>query len=215
MGNERLPPGAGRDLDPTRASCDLDECRAALARLRGRLSSVEREQQEAFAACAALEAQVAEVGNLYIAMERLHGGTDRAEVLDAIQDIVINIIGSEELAVFELREGDRELRVARSFGVDEARLAPVPLGSGAIGRAAAERRPWIAGDGAGPPDPSHLTACVPLELNGRVMGVLAVWRLLGHKPALCDADRKVLDLLGRHAGPALYLTSLPRPPRAG
>ena len=216
MGSQRhRHVSTGRALaDPARASCELAECGMALARLRDRLAKVEREQREALDACAALEAQIAEVGNLYIALERLHGSTDRAEVLAAIQDIVINIVGSEELAVFE-RRGDGQLQAIQSFGVAEARLASVVQGRGIVGRAAAEGRPWIAGQDAAPPDQPDLTACIPLQVNGRVVGVLAVWRMLGHKRALGEPDRRVLELLGRHAGPALYLTSLPREAPAG
>jgi hypothetical protein len=31
--------------------------------------------------------------------------------------------------------------------------------------------------------------------------------MLGHKPRLEEPDRRVLELLGRHAGNALYLTA--------
>jgi hypothetical protein len=188
----------------------------ALARLRGRLAALDREHQEALAAHAVLEREVAEITGLYVALERLHGGGAREDVLAAIQDVVINIVGSEELAVFAWSDGDGLLRPVRAFGVPPHRLPPVRLGEGPVGRAAARREPFVVGDLPAPADDPDLTACVPLCFEGRLLGVVAVWRMLPHKPRLGDPDRRVLELLGRHGGPALALASLPRagPPAA-
>jgi hypothetical protein len=38
-----------------------------------------------------------------------------------------------------------------------------------------------------------------------VLGVLAIFRLLGHKPVLGDADSAMFELLSTHAGIALHL----------
>ncbi len=186
------------------------ECRAEVDRLRERLASFERER-------AVLEQQIVELGNLHVVMERLHGALDRREVLAALQDVVINVIGSEELAIFEPSEDGRELRPVQTFGVETRRLCPLALGAGPIGRAAAERKAWIVGDGPPPAEFPDLTACVPLQAGGRVAGVLAIWRMLGHKPILGDADRNVLELVARHAATALHLTSSERrrEPRGG
>jgi hypothetical protein len=73
-----------------------------------------------------------------------------------------------------------------------------------VGRAA-EGQSWIIGDDGARTEDRDLTAAVALEAAGSVVGVLAVWRLLPHKPAVEDADRHVLELLGRAGGAALYL----------
>ena len=54
----------------------------------------------------------------------------------------------------------------------------------------------------------HLTACVPLRLCGRVVGVLAMFRLLEQKPCLVDLDRELLELVSMQAAPALYCAQL-------
>jgi hypothetical protein len=164
--------------------------------------------------CATLEEQIAELGNLCVVMERIHGTLDHGEVLIAIQDLVINVIGSEELAVYALADGDRELRPVQTFGVEDRRLGPVAMGAGPIGRAAAERRSWVVGDGQPPPEYPDLTACVPLETAGHLVGVLVIWRMLNHKPVFGSRDRRVLELLVHHAAQALFLTRSPTPGRA-
>jgi GAF domain-containing protein len=51
-----------------------------------------------------------------------------------------------------------------------------------------------------------LTACVPLEVDGRGVGTLALFRLLEHKAQLEAPDIELLDLLKVHVGVALVAT---------
>lgn len=186
-------PGAGTRCDESAA-------------LREQLAAADLERSQAVQAAAELERRLDEAVNVCVALERLHGTTDRAEVLRAIQDVVINLVGSEELAIYEPSADGFELLAVQTFGVGKARMAPVRTGHGPVGRAFADGRAWVIGDERPSGDPD-LTACVPLVAEGKPVAVVAVWRLLPHKPALRDADRRVLQLLGPHGGNALYLTS--------
>jgi len=205
--------GGHRGADLAASRQELAECRAEVERLRQGLANCQREHDCARNGFSALEQQAAELGNLYVVMERLHGTLEYGEVLAAVQDVVINVIGSEELAIFEPSEDGRELFPVQSFGVEARRLEPLQVGVGPIGRAAADCKAWVIGDGPPPPEFPDLTACVPLQAGGRVVGVLAIWRMLRHKPVFGAADRNVLELLVRHAATALYLTSLRDRPR--
>jgi hypothetical protein len=188
-------------------------CCAEHTGLRELLAAAEAERRRAQAAMIDLEEKLSEAINVCVALERLHSSTDHREVLGAIQDVVINLVGSEELAIFE--PGDEgDLVAVQSCGAGEGRLAPVKLGQGAVGRAAAEGKAWVTGDAAPCTEPD-LTACVPLVAEDRVVAVLAIWKLLPHKQCLRESDRHVLELLGPHAGRALYLTARHgRPARA-
>jgi hypothetical protein len=178
---------------------------ADCAELRARLAAAEAERARAQAEVASLEEKLSEAINVCVALERLHGSTEHAEVLRAVQDVVINIIGSEELAVFEPGAGG-DLLAVQSFGVGGSRLAPVTPGHGPLGRVAAEGTPWVVGDATPSGDP-ELTACVPLLAEGRVVAIVAIWKLLPQKPGLGPADRPMLELLGAHGGRALFLTA--------
>lgn len=175
------------------------------AGLRQRLAAAEAERRKAQLAMIDLEEKLSDAINVCVALDRLHSSTDHAEVLRAIQDVVINIVGSEELAIFEPGAGG-DLVAAQSFGVGGTRVAPVTPGHGPIGRAAADGTGWVIGDGAPACDPD-LTACIPLVAEDRVVAVVAIWKLLPHKPELRPSDRQVLALLGPHAGRALFLTA--------
>jgi GAF domain-containing protein len=53
-----------------------------------------------------------------------------------------------------------------------------------------------------------MTACVPLVVDGRVTGAVAIFRLLEHKRGLEDVDSELFSLLGTQAATALYCTRL-------
>jgi hypothetical protein len=150
--------------------------------------------------------QVSELCAQVVMLQRLHSTVQHREVLAAFQEIVINLVGCDEFALFTFSEDGRALRPILSVNVDAARLGTVEPGSGPIGRAGAEGRGWTAGDGPRLPDCDGLVASVPLRAADSVVGVLAIWRLLEHKAALLASDRRLLALLSTHAGVALELT---------
>ncbi|HYR27767.1 MAG TPA: diguanylate phosphodiesterase, partial [Thermoanaerobaculia bacterium] len=145
--------------------------------------------------------QSGNLANLYVASYQLHNSVDRDAVLTAIQEIVINLIGSEQLAIYE-RRGDGPFRIAASFGFDGEALAATVGGEFAVEK---------LGEGHVFRDPAHmqpLTACVPLRIDGRDMGAILIFRLLDHKPELQPVDHELFDLLAVHASTALYCASL-------
>lgn len=208
------------DLEKKRLAAELALAREAVEhaneereRLRARLAEIEAENQRVCDEYVAIQEKSTELAQLYVALERIHGGLSRAETLAALQEIVINVVGSEELAVFE-RRGDA-LALLQSFGVDPEPWRELPVGRGAIGAAAAGRL-YVAGrDAGGPAAPGEddLTAAIPLRCGREVVGVVAIFRLLGHKPVLGETDQLLFELISTHAGVALQLRGA-REPRA-
>jgi hypothetical protein len=199
------PTPAPLDLEKRRLATDLAEARAEIerrraeeAQLRRRLAELDEEHRRLSDDYVAVEEQNSELASLFVAVERLHGSADRREVLTAVQEIVVNMVGSEELAVYH----SGGLGLAHGFGLADARPDRFPLGAGTLGRVAASGIPFVAGRGASSEDPD-LTAAIPLRSEGRVAGVLAIWRLLGHKPFLTDLDRRLFAVLEAHAGRSL------------
>ncbi len=204
------------DLEKRRLAAELALAREALDqrsreedRLREKLQEIEREHRRICDEYVVVEERNTDLASLFVALSRLHGTLDRTEVLAAIQEIVTNIVGSEELAVYELAPGSNQLDLAWSFGLDGSRRSSIRLGEGVIGRVAAEGEPFVAWDRACAEEPA-LTACIPLKVGDRVTGALAIYHLLGHKAVLGSLDRQIFDLLGTHAGTALYFTALHR-----
>lgn len=188
------------------ARLEAQQLRQREERLREALGRVEEENRGFATRFVEVERENSNLANLYVASYRLHGSTDRAEVLEVIQEIVVNLIGCEELAVYELAPDQAALKLVSSNGIDAARHARVALGQGAVGRAADCGQTWVR-EGA-PVAEDEPMACIPLKLSGRVSGAIVLFRLLPHKLALEAVDHELFDLLATHAATALYCSGL-------
>ncbi len=188
------------------ARLEADLLRERERGLREALERVEQENRGFSTRFLEVEQENSNLANLYVASYRLHGSVERAEVLEVIQEIVVNLVGCEELAVYELPEGAPALELLASNGIDPQAHARVPLGDGAVGRAAASGEAFVAEGGrAGAGQP---TACIPLKLGERVTGAIVLFRLLPQKTGLGPVDRELFDLLATHAATALYCSGL-------
>jgi len=135
-------------------------------------------------------------------------------VLSVVQEIIINMVGSEELGIFELNQEGSALSLVASFGIEPEHYQTIPLGLGVIGRVALTGETYVAAhrdDKKVWPDQSKtadLTACVSLKLGRKVTGAIAVFRLLQQKDGLEPVDYELLDLLAQQAATALYTAGL-------
>ena len=177
------------------------------AKLAAQLETTRAESRSYVQRYAEIETQNSNLANLYVASYRLHGTLDRKEVVDTLQEIVANLIGSEEAGLFELDRERKALRLVASFGLPRDAKHSVPLGQGPIGQAAEAGEIFVAEAEAGPAE-GGLTACIPLKLDGRVFGAIAIFRLLPQKSGFEEVDRELFELLATHAATALYCTSL-------
>lgn len=156
------------------------------------------------------EAQVSNLACLYVAVTSVHGALDRPAVLSSVQEIVTNLIGSEEMAIFETDAAHGRLTLLASTGIEPGPYQDIYIGEGAIGRAAATGARLVRQEGGSLTEDGDaaLTACIPLRVAGRIVGVLAVFRLLPHKGRLDAIDIDLFDVLAAHAASALLFTRL-------
>lgn len=200
--NEKLRSTATMlESDLRRAQDQQQLASEELERLRTRFEEIADENQRFAEQYQHIEAQSSNLANLYVASYQLHMSVDRPTVLNTIQEIVINLIGSEQLAIYE-RNGHAEFRRTASFGLEESRLVSFLAGEHAVAR---------LGEGAifsDPVDQQPLTACIPLQIEENVIGAILVFRLLEHKQSLEAVDHELFELLGVHASMALYCASL-------
>jgi hypothetical protein len=186
-----------------------DQHRAAvleLDRLRSRFHEVAQENERYAEQYHQIETHSSNLANLYVASYQLHASVDRESVLGAILEIVINLVGSEQVAVYERAGVTGPFRIAKSFGLDEERLASFTLGAGLLDRRLANAEIFTDDEAAGGED--RLTACVPLKVGDELIGAILVFRLLDHKPSLQPVDHELFELLAVHASTALYCATL-------
>lgn len=203
------------DAEKERLGFDLAAARAELARrdeerarLLRQLDAAAEESRRFSDRYTTVEQENANLANLYVASYRLHGSVDRREVLQVLQEILANLVGSEETAIFEIDSDGTALRLLESIGISSERYRRVPLGSGTIGRAAQTGERFVIGPGTPPGEEPGLTACIPLKLEGRVVGAIAIFRLLPQKSTFHSLDIELFELLGTHAATALYASGL-------
>ena len=197
---------------------ELDRIYHEQTDLRRQLADVEASNQKYSHQYVEVESQNNNLANLYVASYQLHSTLDRAEVVSAIKEIVINLIGSEELAIYEMSPDGTALRLAGWFGIDPATYGTVPVGSGIIGKSVMTGEIWLPGKGVDlqpAPRESNLSVCVPLKLDDKVIGALALFRLLPQKSGFEAIDYELFNLLATHAATALYLSRLHAESQAG
>ncbi|CAG0958141.1 hypothetical protein MYXO_00602 [Myxococcaceae bacterium] len=200
---------ASLEEEKTRLSLELGAARAALERassLQLHAANIAEENASAFERYLSVEQENDSLANLYVSAYRLHGTLEPAEVVRAIHEIVVNLIGSEEFAILEA-EGD-SFRVLSALGVDgnaidaaEDRIRSV-IESG-------ER--FVADDGDRRLDDepsSGPRVCIPLLIEGEATGAIAIFGLLEQKPGLERIDFEIFDLLATQAATALHSARL-------
>ncbi len=187
----------------------MDRSREEKRSLEERLARMETENRQFSGRYIEVEQQNANLANLYVASYRLHSTLSRQEVLAVIEEIIINLIGSEEMIIFEIDADRTHLRLAASFGIDAERYRSVPMGKGIIGGVALTGQPYLAEHQADQAvEEPDLTACLPLRFGDTINGAIAIFRLLPQKQGLGSLDYELFDLLGTHAAASLYCTWL-------
>ncbi|QRK12802.1 GAF domain-containing protein [Archangium violaceum] len=181
----------------------LGELEAENASLRTQVDSLRQERVRLEEKLSSADVQMTNLVNLCVASHRLHETADRRALLDIIREIINNIVGSEELGIFELDAERSMLSLVHSMGIEPDRFQSIPLDQGVIGYTALTGERFVAGEGPGPRatgSESNLTACIPLRCGSRVWGVIAIFGLLPQKPTLKDGDRELFALLENQAG---------------
>jgi GAF domain-containing protein len=178
-----------------RLDAQLRDINAATRRLALRWTDVERRNNT--------------LSSLYVAVSQLHCRLTHAEVLEALSEIIIGLIGCEELAVFGRVDGGETFRLLTSYGIDAEAYSEVTTDQ-PLARLFAAGEIYVDGDRnemAVDLD-RPIAAVVPLLLDGRVTGGIVMLSFLSQKRELLDADYELFELLSTHAAIALYFASL-------
>ena len=172
--------------------------------LNMRIAELEQAERQRLAQYLEVEQQNSELTTLYVASHRLHATLSRADVLSGIEEIIINLVGSEELAIVELDEAGR-LRLSASFGIPAGTYDELARSTrDRVASCLSSAEIWVrSGD-----DEDALTACIPLLVDGLVRGAIVIFRLLAQKTAVEQADHQLFGLLATQAAAALYCSAL-------
>lgn len=200
--------GEGQFADLQNKVTQLKEEKQALL---DRFQEVEAENKDFAAKYVEVEEENNNLANLYVASYQLHSTLDFTEVLRILQEIVINLVGSDRFVILVLDEVMNELSAVAAEGVDEKRFRKIKVGDGVIGEVAKTGESYFLPDVEGF-KPSHELdpiVCIPLKIKDRIIGILAIFSLLEQKSKkLNRVDYELFSMLAGHAATAIFSSKL-------
>lgn len=150
------------------------------------------------------EQKLARAAQLYAAVSELHEATETADVVTVVKEIVANLVGCEEMGVYEVWPLGPVCTYMDGIGIDADRFATLPPSHPLVQQALATGQLVIPAD---PTEESCLgrpvAAIIPLKDGETVCGVVVLFTLLRQKPVLERDDTGLLESMARHAGRAL------------
>ncbi len=179
-----------------------------------RFQEVEEENRDFATRYVEIEEQNNNLANLYVASYQLHSTLDFREVIQIVQEIIINLIGSECFSILLLDEKTNELKTIASEGEEflpgVSKLS-ARLGDGIIGNAARSGDSYYFNSDLG--DAGEITldkpiAAIPLKIKEHVIGLIVIYRLLQQKDAFTAVDYELFSLLAAHAATAVFSSKL-------
>jgi hypothetical protein len=202
-----------------RAKVEADQ---AVRELLGKIERLEREKSElvsqyrqAEAATTEFTARVQEVesefanlANLFVASNQLHSSLSPRGVTRRIKEVLAQLVGAERYAMYLVSPEGEQLVPIASEGVPGNELLPVRINGTRIGDVLKKGSASVADS-----DPSLGTiqdppAVIPLTVDDRVVGTIAIFSTLSQKNKFDQVDFELFKLLGQHAAQALVAASL-------
>lgn len=163
---------------------------------------IEQENEGVSMRYAEVEAELANFANLYVATSQLHASRSVRGVVRNLKELLAQLLGAAGFAIYLAHEG--ELVAIASEGVLAADVERCAIDRGAVGRAFQTGELQLAASLDASQGTLDEPACViPLAFDGKIVGVIAVFRTLEQKTEFERVDRELFKLLGEQAAPAL------------
>ena len=222
--NERLR-GAMAELERENAALRTqlasDE---AIRDLLSKIEELEREKQallshvheaEAYSSeftnrHAQIEGELANLANLHVASYHLHSTLRLPLVIRHLRELLVQLVGARAYAIYVADDVQSELVAVAAEGLEVSQLGRIPYGAGETLESAEGmiERAFITGisrveDGPLAHDRQIPAACLPMRVDDRAIGVIAVYSLFPQKDGFVAVDFELFKMLGLHAASAL------------
>jgi len=155
-----------------------------------------------------VEGELANLANLYIASNQLHGSLSVRTTLLRIKELLEQLIGVRSFAVYLASSDGRSLVPVLSGGIGTPGPIPIVAEDGGIGEVYSTAMTQIERGALRHGSVDRPLALVPLKVEDQVVGVLAIFSALEQKSHFMPVDFELMKLLGSHAGLALMCARL-------
>lgn len=184
---------------------DLEE---QLINLNERYERVQRENVNFAEQFIRVEEQNNNLANLYIASYQLHSTLDFNETLQIVMEIVMNLVGAEEFALYLVDTDEQMLLRAASEGNNVAMKEEIAFGEGIIGTVLETKQGFYARDIIQQRLTHEPLAVIPLKIKNEVIAVISIYKLFAQKTGFSMIDHNLFDLLAGHAATAIFGSQL-------
>jgi len=156
-----------------------------------------------------VETEFANLANLFVASNQLHSSMSPRGVTRRIKEVLAQLVGAERYCLYLANAAGTELVPIASEGIPGERLMSLHVDGTEIGEVFKSGQAVVDEDR----DPSQGTldrpsAVVPLSVDDKVVGVIAIFATLSQKKKFDTIDFELFKLLGQHAAAALVAASL-------
>ena len=172
--------------------------------LERRVAELEGENIQLTERMLGAEQRLVRAAQLYASVAELHKTADTDEVVTVIKEVVANLLGCEEMGVYDVFPLGPVCTFVDGIGLDANRFGTLPTTHSLVRSAISTRTILVPSEPMA--EPLHglpVSAVVPLVDHDQVCGLVVLFQLLRQKPTLESADRDLLEALGTHAGRAL------------
>ena len=209
-----------RDNAVLRAKVEADD---AIRELLGKIERLEHEKQQLLSHVQEVEAnsnqfserfqqvetEFSNLANLFVASNQLHASLSPRGVMRRIKEVLAQLVGAESYAIYFANAEGTELVPIAAEGISGDDLVNQPVHSSRVGQVHQSGDAAIDEEG----DPSQGTianppAILPLSIDERVIGVIAIFSTLAQKNRFTTLDYELFTLLRRQAAAALVSASL-------
>jgi GAF domain-containing protein len=172
--------------------------------LERRVAELEGENIQLTERVLGAEQRLARAAQLYAAVAELHKTADTDEVVTVIKEIVANLLGCEEMGVYDVFPLGPVCTLVDGIGLEANRFGTLPPTHSLVRNAISTRRVLVPADPmAEPLNGLPVSAVVPLVDADKVCGLVILFSMLRQKPVVEATDLDLLEALGAHAGRAL------------
>lgn len=179
------------------------------AEILSRFDRVNAQSSTVSARVEEVEMEFANLANLFVASNQIHASLSPRGVVRRIKDVLMQFVGAERYAMYLVNPEGTELVPIASEGVPGSNLLPLRVASTHVGEVftsgAARINEAISPSQGSFDSPA---AIVPLSVDDRVVGAVAIFSTLPQKDRFDTVDFELFKLLGQHAAAALVAASL-------
>lgn len=157
-----------------------------------------------------MEREISDLATLHVAGTQLHTSFRPRRVVRQLAELMGQLVGAEAFVMYLIEPDGKNARAFYTEGLSAGtEPEPVAIADGVIGETCATGLLHMRRDGklerGSFADP---LAVVPLTVEGRPVGAIAVLAMLAHKAEWASVDEELFQLVGRSAGSALLSASL-------